>query len=83
MQVNQTNLEKFMEVYAVELPKAITNYPEEYGYPVSEVPVVLGRMKAAFERGSYNHNSRAIKATCKALGIKYTRREIEAFLRAV
>jgi hypothetical protein len=71
---------KFMEVYAEELAKAVEKYPSEYGFPVSEVPVVVGRMKAAMERGSFNHAGHAFKATAKRLGIKPTRQAIVAYI---
>ena len=63
---------RFIEVYAEELARAVEQHPEEYCYPASEVPAVVGRMQAALLRGSYNKDGRAIKATCKRLGIKHT-----------
>lgn len=69
----------FMAAYERALRSAVQKYPDEYGYPVSEVPGVVKRMEAAFLKGSYNHDSRAIKAAAKALGIKPTRTALEAF----
>lgn len=70
----------FMEVYAEELSKAVAAHPEDYGYGPDLVPVVVQRMRAAFSRRSYNKDSRAIKATCKRLGIGSTYKAINAYL---
>jgi hypothetical protein len=75
-----TNFDKWMDEYSRQLPIAVAKYPGDYAYPVSECPTVIGRMRAAFERGSFNHSGQAIKATCKALGLKYTRKAIVEFL---
>jgi hypothetical protein len=81
--INAANLDRFMAIYQPALREAVlTMAPQEYGFGVDEVPAVAARMRAAFERGSYNHDGRAIRATCKALGFKHTRTAIEAFLRA-
>ena len=74
------NFDKFISEYEKQLADVIVKYPAEYGYPVTEVPVVVGKMKVAFIRKSYNKNERAIKATCKALKIGYTYRDIDTFL---
>lgn len=75
-----TNKEKFMIQYAFELKSAIERYPAEYCYPVEDVPKVAAKMSIAFDKGSYNKDGRAIKATCKAFGIPYTYAGINAFL---
>jgi hypothetical protein len=67
-------------VYRVELAKSVEKYPEDYRWPVSDVPSVAAKMQMAFERGSYNHDGKAIKATCRALGLKHTRKAIEGFI---
>ncbi len=69
----------FMGEYVPALEAAVAAQPTEYAYPVSEVPIVAERMRAAFERGSYNHTGYAIKLACKRLGIKHTRGAMEAF----
>lgn len=74
-------LETFMAEYARQLEKAVRDHPEEYGFPASHVPVVVGKMREAFIRGSYNKDGRAIKATCKALGVAYTYAGINKFIR--
>ncbi len=81
--VNHTKLATFVETYRAQLRVAVEKWPEYYvwysrdGISTDEV---ADRMAKAFESGSYNHDGNAIKLTCKALGIKYTRKAIEAFL---
>lgn len=75
------SLEKFVAVYAEELPRAIKKYPDEYVFPITDAPVVIGKMRSAFERGTYNKDGRAIIATCKRLGIKHTYSAINAYLK--
>ena len=79
--MNQDKLNQFMAVYTPALKDAVEQYPAEYMWPVSDVPMVADRMRAAIDRGSYNHSGRAFKATCKALGIKPTRKAITEFLK--
>ncbi len=77
-----SNFDRFVEEYTQQLTKAVTDHPDEYGWPVANVPTVVGKMKAAFKEGTYNKDGRAIKATCKALGIKYTYTAINAYIVA-
>lgn len=78
--MNQAKLDQFMAVYTPALEKAVTEHPDEYPWPVENVPVVAARMRAAIEKGTYNHSGRAFQGACKALGIKHTRKAIAAFL---
>ena len=78
--VHPGNLQAFCDVYEPALRDAVQQFPEEYAFPLADVALVVNRMRAAFERGSYNHRGRAIKATCKKLGIKHTRTAIKAFI---
>lgn len=75
-----TNKEIFFDVYMVELSAAIEKYPNEYAYSKAQVPEVVERMKMAFDKGSYNKDSRAIKRVCKILGIKHTYKAINEFV---
>lgn len=52
----------------------------EYHFPVSFVPTIVGRMKEAIVRGSYNKDGEGFKRTCKALGIKHTYMSITKWL---
>lgn len=77
-----TNFEVFMAEYENQLKLAVAQFPAEYVYPASEVPAVAARMGAAFKNRSYNKDSRAIKMTCKLLGVKHTYSAINSFLEA-
>lgn len=66
------NFDTFMVTYREELYKAVEQYPGEYAFTRAHAPDVADRMQAAFARGSYNKDGRAIKATCKRLGIIHT-----------
>ena len=75
-----SNRYTFLAEYRKQLEIAVTTHPEEYGWPLSELETVAARMSAAIERGSYNKDSRAIRATCKTLGIRHSYIAIGAFL---
>lgn len=72
--------ERFFEVYARKLAEAVTRKPADYAYGAAQVPVVIAKMRAAWERGSANKDGEACRATCKELGIKHTYTAIRAFL---
>jgi hypothetical protein len=78
--MSEDRLRAFMAAYGTALEKAVTEHPDEYGYPVSGVPAVVNRMRRALEVGSYNHAGRGFAGACRALGLKHTRRAIENFL---
>jgi hypothetical protein len=78
--INPASLETFMTVYARHLAACVRELPDEYAWPIENLPLVLGRMRPALESGSYCHDSHAFRRTCKALGIKHTRKAISAFL---
>lgn len=74
------NLKTFLVYYEKNLYLSVQRYPEDYDYPISEVPEVFARMAAAIQNGTFNKDSRAIKLTCKQLGIKHTYKAIEEFI---
>jgi hypothetical protein len=74
-----TGFQIFQEAYERQLHAAIDRYPSEYAYGHEQVAVVAPRMFAAMMRGSYNKDSRAIKATCRQLNIPFTYAAIGAF----
>jgi hypothetical protein len=76
------NKEIFQAEYAKQLRLAIEAHPGDYLWPVSELETVLGRMSTAIERGSFNKDSHAFKATCKALKIPHTYKAIKEFREA-
>jgi hypothetical protein len=73
--------EKFIDVYLPLLRRAQTDYPKEYGTHPPPAEIVTERMHAAILNGTYSKDGRAMKATCKALGIPHNYRAIEAYLR--
>lgn len=78
--MQNSNFDTFIHEYENQLKIMVVSHPEDYGYPVTEVPMVVGKMKLAFIRKSYNKDGRAIKATCRALKIGYTYRDIDTYL---
>ena len=87
--------ERFMAVYGEELERATREHPADYRwahaptivhgncgnttFPARTVAQVAANMRLAILSGGYSHDGRAFKATCKRLGIKHTRRAIQAF----
>jgi hypothetical protein len=79
--IDQDRLTNFMSIYATNLSLARKLYPEGYCWPDSEFQTVIKRMTDAVERGSYNKDGHAFRATCKDLGIKHTYKAISEYLR--
>lgn len=79
-QPNLPGFTRFAEVYTAALKTAHAEHPEIYTFPASELPIVTEQMLAAWRRGSASNTGPAIKATCKALGIKTTYKAIRAYL---
>lgn len=75
------NLDKWMEVYEQKLVESHAKHPELYAYPANEIPFTVHRMRGAFEKGSYNKDSHAIRATCKHFHIQHTYKAIKSFLQ--
>lgn len=71
----------FINAYTPLLRQAQTDYPKEYGTHPTPPEMVAERMHAALLNGTYSKDGRAMKATCKALGISHTYRAMEAYLR--
>ena len=91
------SMSKFAEEYKKQLQVAVDNYPDEYpwakGYtvygnggsvvkPAQTVNEVAAKMLIAVQDNTFNHDGRAMKATCKALGIKHTRKAILEYVRS-
>ena len=80
--MNETNFERFSAVYLESLRRAVAEKPEMYGPAVAADPTRChANMMVAFRKGTYNHDGYAIKLACKTLGIKHTRKAIDAFLK--
>lgn len=77
-------LDRFMQVYEVELAKAVVEFPNEYRWPKDiTVETVAGRVRGAIERGgihAIDKSGRAIKATAKRIGVKNTYTEMNLWL---
>lgn len=72
---------KFFKVYESKLREAVERKPGEYAYGVDLVPVVVQKVRAAWDRRTANKDGAACKATCKELGIKHTYTAIYEYLR--
>lgn len=80
--MNAENFNKFAVAYEEGLTQAVKTKPEEYYYPVEEVPKVVEKMMKAIreEPKMVNYNGSGFKLTCKKLGIKNTRKAILEYL---
>lgn len=94
--MNKKKLAEFEKVYFKHLSTAVLEHPEDYPWAYGPTEIrgnlyskVLDRMSvlqvadkmiAAVERGSFNKEGHAFKATCKELGIKHTYKAIDEFL---
>ena len=74
------NRAAFESRYLAELQEAVRTYPSEYVFGIEKTFEIAERMMDAIYRKSFNKNSRAIKATCAALGLKHTYKAIWEFL---
>lgn len=79
-------LDLFAIHYTNGLQKAVTEYPNEYVYPVSKVPDVAQRMIEAISDGGIRAvtitNSRGFANAAKSLNIKNTYKGWEEFLNS-
>lgn len=73
-----TNKEKFLEEYENQL----RNYHSkgEYYWNITELSAIAKKIVQGLANGTANKDGKAIKATCKALGINYTYKAIEEYL---
>jgi hypothetical protein len=78
--IHPGNFQCFIDIYKEKLIEARKSYPEMYSWPDSETDLVFARMTKAIERGSFNKDSHAFKATCKELKIKHTYKAIQDFI---
>lgn len=71
----------WMLVYEDKLFQAVRTRPDQYTYPVSEVPAVAARMREAMIRGTFNKDGLAMRWTCAHFGIRPTYKAISEFLK--
>lgn len=82
MSINQERLRQFRDTYSKCLTEAVEKYPDEYVWRQSlTIEKVVDSMVMAVERGSYNKEGRAMKTTFKLLGLAYTYRALDSWLR--
>jgi hypothetical protein len=74
-----THHERFRVAYRAAIERAVREYPDEYVVTM-DLDAWVARWSDAVSSGNYNHNGRAMRWTCKALGIAHTRKAIAAFL---
>lgn len=80
----QTNLDRFFDVYEDCLLHCIDTYPDEYAYGPDTAKAIAAKFKAkvaAHGFGGINKDGHAFKMTCKKLGIKHTYKAMEAFVK--
>ena len=80
-----------LEAFITEYAKQLTLFVKEdevkpaedrhYAFGSKSVPMVVERMKEAIVNGSFNRESKGIKAACKVLGVPFTYVGIAAFVK--
>ena len=75
--LREKRVDLFCAVYQKSLEICHSN--GEYLWDISELPRVMDRMRAAFVRGTYNKEGKALDRTRNILGIKHTRRDMERY----
>ena len=78
--IHPGNFECFMDVYREQVIESHKANPEYYDWPIEDLDRVLGRMRFAIEKNSFNKDSDSFKRTCKQLGIKHTYTAIREFI---
>lgn len=82
MSINPVRLRLFADTYHSSLEEAVRQYPEDYPWHKTKpVKMVVESMVLAVERGSYNKDGRAMKNTFKKLGLAYTYKALDSWLR--
>ena len=83
--VNPDRLEAFTRLYASFLAESHEKKPEEYAFPATELPSVVAKMRASFERGAtggvWPCKSENIDRACRVLCIKPTWKALGEYLR--
>lgn len=73
---------RFMQEFCNQLADLHAQNPRRYKWPITELPNVVGRMKTSLVYNGYEKDAPAVKATCKALGIKNTYEAINMFINS-
>lgn len=75
------NVQEFVNIYKIKIRDYHTQ--GEYEWPLDQLDSVVSRMQNAFVNGTYNYDGKAIKATCKQLGIRHTVKAMEEYFNRV
>lgn len=76
-----TNRERWLATYTEELERAMSEHPDEFLWkPGTTAAGLAARMTDSLARGLANKDSRAIRATCRRLGVTHTYKAIQPFL---
>ena len=77
-----SNFDRFITVYAAQLQHEFDTNPE-YARVAKQISAhdLAVRMAEGLMNGSASKSGHAIKATCNALGIKYTYKAIAEYLK--
>ena len=77
-----SNFDRFITVYAAQLQHEFDTNPE-YALVSRQTSAhdLAVKMAEGLIKGSASKDGRAIKSTCKALGIKYTYKSIVEYLK--
>jgi hypothetical protein len=82
--MNKEKLDQLREVYIRHLKRVCTLKSDDYPWYNGDddrVQVVADKMMSALERGTANiSDSLAFKGACRELGIKHTRKALDAFI---
>jgi len=78
----RSNLDRFVTVYTAQLQHEFdTNLEYALVSKQTSAHDLAVRMAEGLMKGSASKDGRAIKSTCKALGIKYTYKAIAEYLK--
>lgn len=74
-------LNEWMSRYEIELVKARKEHPDRYLWPDGWLPQIVAKMRECFEKGHFNKDSLAIRATCKHFEIPLSFSAIAKFIK--
>lgn len=75
------NRQRFADEYTKALAECVADPKHGYFFGLDAVPAVAAKMIAATFDGTANYDGPAFKLTCKRLGIKHTRKAINAYVK--
>jgi hypothetical protein len=83
--MHKENFKRFFDTYVPALADSMQSHPAEYGLRPDQVTdhivaQTANMMRLGFHRKTYNKDGRAIRATCRALGLKHTYAAINEYI---